>query len=106
MTTLRDAQLADRETAEGRRLRREYRAACIAVRARENNRCQACGAPAHYTHHIHSVGETSMHSIMFADPANLMLLCDDCHALMHPLLRGGPRWRIARALRGIGLRRA
>lgn len=84
-------------------LRRLYKIAQVKVRLRANNRCEACGAPAHYTHHIHPVSETTVHSCMFADPANLLLLCDECHALMHPLLRGGPRWKQGKIARNNAL---
>lgn len=96
----------DRETRRGKQLRLAYKEAVVAVRLRENLKCEACGASARHTHHIHRVSDTSLHSVMFSDPANLMLLCDECHGLMHPLLRGGPRWKTAREMRGRDLRRA
>lgn len=92
-------------TGRPRTLRQQYAVAKKIVYARADGRCEACGAPAKYTHHIHRVSETSIYSVLFADPANLLLLCDDCHALMHPLLRGGPRWMVARKQRGNALSR-
>lgn len=56
---------------------------------RRGHRCECCGEAADHMHHINPVSETGITSELAFEPANMMLLCDDCHCLMHP----GPRNR-------------
>ena len=79
---------------------RRYLAVLREVRATRGEMCETCGQPAHYPHHILPVGRTSICSELVYDPANILLLCDDCHALMHPLLRNVAEWGRARKDRG------
>lgn len=46
--------------------------------------CYVCGAPATVRHHIIQLQNGGRNS-----PRNLMGLCDDCHAEIHPWLREG-----------------
>ena len=75
------------------------------IRAERGEVCECCGVPAHYGHHIIPVSETGIAAKLVYEPANIMMLCDDCHALMHPLVRNIAEWGIARRDRGRGLRR-
>ena len=70
-----------------------------AIRKERGEFCEACGVPARYGHHIIPVSETSIHSELVYEPANIILLCDECHPLMHPLLRN-QTWGTARKNRG------
>jgi len=73
------------------------------IRRERGEYCEACGAPAKHGHHIIPVSETSIASELVYEPANIMILCDDCHALMHPLLRNVSDWKRARKNRGQAL---
>jgi len=75
------------------------------IRQERGERCEACGVPAHHVHHIIPCSETGIASELVFEPANIMILCDDCHALMHPLLRNVSRWDKARQDRGLALSR-
>ena len=75
------------------------------IRQERGECCECCGAVAWHGHHIIPVGETSIHSDLVFHPANIMILCDDCHALMHPLIRNVNDWIVARKDRGQMLRR-
>jgi len=75
------------------------------VRAERGDFCEACGAPATHVHHIIRVSETRIHSELVYEPANMLILCDECHALMHPLLRNVSEWQGARKRRGAMLSR-
>ena len=82
-----------------------WRAVRAVVLARDSNACRACGDPC-------SQGEADVHHLIprvaggVDDPANLITLCDGCHAAHHPNLQGTlarriiERWglRLARAL--------
>lgn len=57
------------------------------IRAERGEFCECCGVPARHGHHIIPVGETSIHGELVYEKANIMILCDDDHALMHPLMR-------------------
>lgn len=70
------------------------------VRQERGEFCEACKIPAKYIHHIIRVSESRIHSNLLYEPANMIILCDDCHALMHPLLRNVNEWKIARKERG------
>jgi hypothetical protein len=76
------------------------------IRRERGEFCEACGAPATHGHHIIPVSETSICSELVFEPANIMILDDDCHALMHA--HAGIRnitdtWRGARIRRGQAL---
>jgi len=63
---------------------REVRAVVL---ARDNRRCKECGEPC-------SEGEADVHHLVpraaggMDEPANLITLCDGCHAARHPNLQG------------------
>jgi len=65
--------------------------------------CECCLEPATHGHHIIPVSETSIASELVFEPANIILLCDVCHALMHPLIRNISDWQGARIRRGQAL---
>lgn len=71
-----------------------------AIRRKRGEFCEACGVPAKHGHHIVPVSETSIHSELVYEPANILLLGEDCHALMHPLIRNISEWGTARIDRG------
>ena len=68
-------------------IRKRYSAVKRELIERCGGKCEACGADAKYPHHIMPVAATGIHAEMAVDPANLMLLCDHCHTLMHPNCR-------------------
>lgn len=74
-----------------------------AIREERGEFCEACHAPARHGHHIVPVSVSSIHSPLVYERANIMLLCDDCHALMHPLIRNISEWQVAKADRGQAL---
>lgn len=82
-----------------------YRRVLAAVRAERGERCEACGYPTRMAHHVNAVGITGIADALVHEPANLLLLCDDCHALMHPGRRGYS-WLAAKAQRSAALRGA
>ena len=49
--------------------------------------CECCHVYAKHLHHIIPVQETGIHAELVFEPANIMILCDDCHCLMHPARR-------------------
>ena len=83
----------------------QWRAVRAVVLARDSHACRACGETC-------SQGEADVHHLIpraaggVDDPANLITLCDGCHAAHHPNLQGTlarrmiERWglRLARAL--------
>ena len=79
---------------------RRYRAIVNEIRRERGDICEACGEPATHPHHIIPVSETSIHSELVFAKENMILLCDDCHTLMHPGYRdiGWDRVRIGRGL--------
>lgn len=79
---------------------KRYLDALNAIRAERGCTCEACGIPAKHGHHIIPVSETSIASELVFEPANILILCDDCHSLMHPLLRNVSNWKQARKGRG------
>ena len=79
-----------------------YKRVLAAVRAERGERCEACGVPARSGHHIVSVGLAGIASELVYAPANLMILCNDCHALFHPGRRAYP-WLDAARRRGVHL---
>lgn len=82
-----------------------YRAVVAQILRERGRQCEACGAAATHPHHIIPVSETSIHSELVYEPANMIILCDDCHALMHPLIRNVNDWGKARKGRGRALNR-
>ena len=46
--------------------------------------CECCHAPARHVHHIITVATSGIDSELAFEPANMMVLCNECHALMHP----------------------
>ena len=70
------------------------------IRAERGEMCEACHSPASHGHHIITVGTTGIAMELIYEPANIMILCDDCHALMHPLIRNISDWKRARTDRG------
>ena len=79
---------------------RRYRNVLRQVRAERGDVCEACGKHATHIHHIVRVGDSSIHSELVYDPANMLILCVECHALMHPLIRNVSRWGSVRRMRG------
>ncbi len=61
-----------------------------AILRQRGHRCECCGTPARHPHHIIPVRETGIHAALVYEPANVMILCDDCHCLMHPNQRRYP----------------
>lgn len=61
-----------------------YRAVLADLQRERQHCCEACGEPAEHVHHINPIAETGIASELAFEPANMMLLCDDCHCLMHP----------------------
>lgn len=82
---------------------KRYREILAAVRAERGEKCEACGVPARHAHHIIPVGQTGIAADLAYEPANLMILCDDCHLLMHPNIRNTD-WVTVRRARGVALR--
>jgi 5-methylcytosine-specific restriction endonuclease McrA len=85
---------------------RRYLAVLKQIRRERGCHCEACGAPAKHGHHIIPVSETGIAAELVFEPANIILLCDDCHALMHPLLRNVSEWSRARQERGQAIHRS
>lgn len=69
------------------------------IRIERGEYCEVCGIPAKHGHHIIPVSATGIHSILLIEPANIMILCDDCHLLMHPRIRS-TEWATIRKGRG------
>ena len=84
---------------------KRYMAVLTAIKLCRGEYCEACLRPASHGHHIIPCSETGIASELVYEPANIILLCDDCHALMHPNLRNVSQWSIARKGRGQALRR-
>jgi predicted HNH restriction endonuclease len=63
---------------------KRYKAAKAALLAERGHVCEACGAPASHPHHVAPCSETGIASELVFDPANMIVLCDSCHAMMHP----------------------
>jgi 5-methylcytosine-specific restriction endonuclease McrA len=84
---------------------KRYLTVCEEIRRERGEFCEACGVPSRHMHHVIPVSETRIHSELVYEPANILILCDDCHALMHPLIRNISEWGIARKDRGRRLNR-
>lgn len=79
-----------------------YRRVLGAIRAERGECCEACGVPARSGHHVNAVGSTGIASELVFEPGNIVLLCNDCHSLCHPLRRSYP-WFDAAKRRGKAL---
>lgn len=84
---------------------KKYRELLKQIRKERGEFCEACHAPAKYGHHIIPVSELRVHANLIFEPANIIILCNDCHSLMHPLLRNVSDWKKARIDRGQMLNR-
>jgi predicted HNH restriction endonuclease len=51
-----------------------------------------CRAAARHVHHIIAVELTGIAAELALEPANMLVLCNDCHALMHPGSRNRNMW--------------
>ena len=88
---------------------KRYRRAIATVLDQRGEECESCHAPARHVHHVHTVAESGIDSELVYEPANMMVLCNDCHALMHPGSKNRNMWwRMADAgkSRGHALNRA
>lgn len=74
-----------------------------AVRAARGSVCEACRVPATHVHHVIPVGDTGIAAELVYEPANVLVLCNDCHLLFHPGIRRTD-WLTVRRARGKGLR--
>lgn len=81
-----------------------YRRVLAEVRAERGEACECCKAPTRSAHHIIGVGLLGIASELVYDPANLLLVCNDCHSLFHPGRRAYP-WAKAGQVRGQALAR-
>lgn len=84
---------------------RRYLAVLHAIRRQRGCFCEACGVLAKHGHHIIPVSETGIAAELVYEPANIMLLCDDCHLLMHPGIRRTD-WLLIRRGRGQAIHRS
>lgn len=95
-----------RETPRERDLRlrdlRAYRVSQAQVRRDRGERCEVCATGARATHHLASVGSTGIASPLVSDPRNLLIVCNDCHALFHPGERAYD-WTAAGAKRALAM---
>jgi len=82
---------------------KKYQDVLNKIKTERGEICECCGEKAVHGHHIIPVSETSIASELVFMPENIMILCDDCHALMHPLLRNISDWQGARKRRGQAL---
>ena len=70
------------------------------IRRERGEYCECCGMPATHGHHVIPVSETSICSALVFEPANILILCDDCHALMHA--HAGISQKLNEAINGNG----
>ena len=82
---------------------RRYQAVVRRVRFERGDVCEVCGAHATHVHHIVPVSETRIHSELVFAQENMLILCDGCHSLCHPLIRNISDWKGARGRRGARL---
>jgi len=96
-----------------RTLRAQYQA-FIRDLLRQRPRCESCGhtaqevgQPRLHVHHCMRVELLGVHDPATTDAGNALVLCNQCHALMHPLKRRYDElaWRGAGAERGRALSR-
>lgn len=71
---------------------RRYRRAIFTVLEQRGEICEACGAAARHVHHIITVATSGIDSELAFEPANMMVLCNECHALMHPGSKNRNMW--------------
>lgn len=71
---------------------RRYRRAIFAVLEQRGEECEACHVPARHVHHIITVATSGIDSELAYEPANMLVLCNDCHALMHPGSKNRNMW--------------
>lgn len=71
-----------------------YRRVVAAVLEERGAFCEVCGEPSRHCHHIIPVSETGIASELVYEKANMMILCSDCHALMHPGQKNRNMWWI------------
>lgn len=83
---------------------RRYRLVLEELRKSRGGVCEVCGEPARHPHHIIPVMQTGLADGLAYMPENMMLLCDDCHSLMHPGKRN-TGWLSPRKDRGRALLR-
>jgi len=83
---------------------KRYRRVVAEVLEARGRFCEGCRTPARHVHHIIPCSITGMAAELVFDPANMIVLCNDCHMLMHPLIRR-PSWTRAAKGRGIKLNR-
>jgi predicted HNH restriction endonuclease len=84
--------------ANSRNMKR-YRRVLAEVRAERGEYCELCGTPSKYIHHIIAVGDTGIDDELVYTKENMIILCDDCHLLMHPGIRN-TEWMTVRRVRG------
>lgn len=83
-----------------------YRRMLDRVRAERGAFCEAHHEPpvsALHVHHIIPIRESGINSELVFEPANVIILCDDCHLLHHPNIRK-TNWLLIRGNRGRALR--
>ena len=83
---------------------KRYRLVKRETLAARGAKCEACGTPSNHVHHVAPVSDTGIASELVYDPANLLVLCDDCHCLFHPGYRTYP-WLTVGVTRGRMLQR-
>ena len=91
----RDPRPPGRRDRQGRQVSRArlYISVVADVLEARDFRCESCGAPdIEHVHHIVPVSETGICSELAIEPANMMVLCNDCHVLFHPGSRNRNMW--------------
>jgi len=81
-----------RSTSKVAAAQRRYRRAIFTVLEQRGEECECCHAPARHVHHIITVATSGIDSELAFEPANMMVLCDDCHVLMHPGSKNRNMW--------------
>lgn len=81
-----------RSTSKAAAAQRRYRRAIFTVLEQRGEVCESCGAPARHVHHIITVATSGIDSELAFEPANMLVLCDDCHVLMHPGSKNRNMW--------------
>jgi 5-methylcytosine-specific restriction endonuclease McrA len=71
---------------------RRYRRAVFTVLEQRGEECECCHAAARHVHHIITVATSGIDSELAFEPANMMVLCNECHALMHPGSKNRNMW--------------
>src|SRR5665213_3066284 len=88
----------------------KYRAFVHGVRVERGDRCEACGRSAVearqtvlHVHHLWPIAKSGILDALVTCRANVLLVCDWCHAMQHPARRSWP-WLAVGAARGRALR--